>query len=1147
MNTEKIEKLKKSLSNSKIPADLKPKIEAEIKRLEDLDEKKSVKPKELVEPVATKTTTRKPRAKKPVASKRSVKKTSQTKTTKPTAMSLAKEIRKDGESWNEAIVRASEMMKDKSKKATKDAKEELDELSKIIKKRKELRSQVGLTDMLRDAKRKALPSGRRISESGEVYYENRANRTDKGSYGKYYLEEGGKLSNYRIFEGYDNYKSIPLYQVIDVSEDGEYDGEWHTNRADAEKELKELENNYSVGGKLKTPFNVIYTTKSGRTMVARNIMALDEEQAKDKLKQEMRASDSFDKILMAHKSFELGGTVLSDLAGHTGGSFGTGDPNMLDNVSGTAYTGLVAETGAMSSGEMFELGGGVGKVEHYPLDKEKLNENAEWYANRIKSGSQSTTKKDLIERVEEYKKDLFLLEIGRKKPSNIIGTGYKGNTKKIANTWLLEQIYKTNKIIELLGDKYELGGEMATDLAGHIGGSFGTGDPSMLNGVSGTDYSGLVGETGAMSSGEMFMNGGGLPNGVSQSYMVTEAFGNPAQHYANGGGLPDGAEQSYINYYLGEGSAQGIYKKGGSIPNNYEGRTPEDIWNNLTIAQRKHFLSDHSSVIKYVKRNKKGMTDYNLLTDEIKHENSDWKNLDSDIKLIFKEHVQEGQYAYGGKTKSRPSMRELYIEQIAFATNTRKEGVDNFAKEHNLTDSELSNLMTGIGRKIISQSDFVTSLVGNKNNSKQKEVVAFAKSDKAYKMFDGGEFDSEEEVTYFINKDGIKVRSMVEPDEKLPEIQWFAKHIDSKEARAYAFGGLFGKAKESMMPKKYPKLDEKQVKLKTGELVMVLDQSGDTLMVMELDKLGTGERPKTIKISEVDETSFAKGGGLDMQDLKFAIGGFVNWQKYPTKKVRGLYEIKGDGIDSKVNIVSFERYDDELYSLYPLDKDKHLFKEILVKSTVLNSLDKGIIVKGETNDGKKVSIKRIINQDFNETSFADGGSLSSGSINALGDLWFAVQQKDTDDYKMLSQNLDELNVPFIIQNEVSADAESQRGRKALNIPEVHDRIKKIVEKNGRKFAKGGGFEKLSKSVAKNYEGKSVKPKYQKEYGKVYSKEEAKEVGDKVAGKLRAKQKMATGGETKKETRGGIMTLAKQIRKEGESWQDALKRAGQQLK
>jgi hypothetical protein len=60
-------------------------------------------------------------------------------------------------------------------------------------------------------------------------------------------------------------------------------------------------------------------------------------------------------------------------------------------------------------------------------------------------------------------------------------------------------------------------------------------------------------------------------------------------------------------------------------------------------------------------------------------------------------------------------------------------------------------------------------------------------------------------------------------------------------------------------------------------------------------------------------------------------------------------------------------------------------------------------------------------------------------------------------------------------------------------------------KGKRKFGEGGGisnFERLSRVVAKNYEGKSVKPKYQKEYGKVYSKDEAKEVGNKVAGKMK---------------------------------------------
>lgn len=47
-----------------------------------------------------------------------------------------------------------------------------------------------------------------------------------------------------------------------------------------------------------------------------------------------------------------------------------------------------------------------------------------------------------------------------------------------------------------------------------------------------------------------------------------------------------------------------------------------------------------------------------------------------------------------------------------------------------------------------------------------------------------------------------------------------------------------------------------------------------------------------------------------------------------------------------------------------------------------------------------------------------------------------------------------------------------------------------------------GFKALADKVAKAYEGKAVKPKYQKEYGKTYSKTEAKEVGNKVAAKVK---------------------------------------------
>jgi hypothetical protein len=166
--------------------------------------------------------------------------------------------------------------------------------------------------------------------------------------------------------------------------------------------------------------------------------------------------------------------------------------------------------------------------------------------------------------------------------------------------------------------------------------------------------------------------------------------------------------------------------------------------------------------------------------------------------------------------------------------------------------------------------------------------------------------------------------------------------------------------------------------------------------------------------------------------------------------------------------------------------------------------------------------------------FADGGGISNFEIGDNVTIIKAFPNADMTGKKGKVVELTKNNTGVIY---ISVD-----GKRMAVLPEYISKSKK--------FAEGGGisnFERLSRVVAKNYEGKRVKPQYQKEYGKVYSKSEAKEVGDKVAGKVKANQKMATGGETKKGGKGGIMVLAKQIRKEGESWQDALKRAGQQLK
>jgi len=109
---------------------------------------------------------------------------------------------------------------------------------------------------------------------------------------------------------------------------------------------------------------------------------------------------------------------------------------------------------------------------------------------------------------------------------------------------------------------------------------------------------------------------------------------------------------------------------------------------------------------------------------------------------------------------------------------------------------------------------------------------------------------------------------------------------------------------------------------------------------------------------------------------------------------------------------------------------------------------------------------------------------------------------------------------------------------------------------GKRNFEGGGkltFKEKSSAIARNFVGKRVEPKYQKEYGKTYDAKEAKEVGNKIAGSQKAKYdaKAESGAVVKKKSGNPkmkeAMVLAKKIRKDGEKWTDAVKRAYAQIK
>lgn len=96
---------------------------------------------------------------------------------------------------------------------------------------------------------------------------------------------------------------------------------------------------------------------------------------------------------------------------------------------------------------------------------------------------------------------------------------------------------------------------------------------------------------------------------------------------------------------------------------------------------------------------------------------------------------------------------------------------------------------------------------------------------------------------------------------------------------------------------------------------------------------------------------------------KLANGGPV-WEKLPTKKVRGVYSVKGNGIDTRIEIVGFEKYNQEEYSLYQgLSDDNRVGPKaihgFMVKSNTLNKIDKGESITAIGKDEKKYKIQRL--------------------------------------------------------------------------------------------------------------------------------------------------------------------------------------------
>ena len=450
-------------------------------------------------------------------------KPSQTRKPKRTAMSLAKEIRKQGESWNDARARASKMMKEDSKDLSKTVETELDKLSKLVRSTKNRAKLSGLsgTNIKRDAVRRAKPKGRRISKEGNVYYENRDNRTD------------------RLAPNYP--KNAPLL----------------------------AEGGYLTDPNFGNFQNDVMFSRGGATTNERKHVNHDEDY-------EVRYSKPRParKGYKGVRNFAVGGTVVTDLAGHTGGGDAGLNAGMpLSGVSGTNYTGLVGETGAMSSGELFARGGAVGD-NVLGLKKGDIYK----IVDTFHTASYDTTMSvfTFIDYEDKYN-EIVLKSIPfppdpKKKNDFVYVSQVSSDGVKVLNDTEIGEVI-SRKYKNFVKNNYELGG--------------------------------------------------GLPSGAEQSYMITEALGNPAQHYAKGGGVRQVGNREYsygrnwtndhrhINKgenhevkYNRKGKFLGVFNNGGYLTDPNFGNFQNDVMfskGGATTNERKHVNHDEDYEVRYSK------------------------------------------------------------------------------------------------------------------------------------------------------------------------------------------------------------------------------------------------------------------------------------------------------------------------------------------------------------------------------------------------------------------------------------------------------------------------------------------------------------------------------------------------------------------
>jgi len=521
-------------------------------------------------------------------------------------------------------------------------------------------------------------------------------------------------------------------------------------------------------------------------------------------------------------------------------------------------------------------------------------------------------------------------------------------------------------------------------------------------------------------------------------------------------------EDQIINAYDTKYADGGLMAKGGSIPNNYRGRTTEDIWNNLSENQRTHFMLDHFNEL------------FILENEVVMYANKEFKSLNENIKNAFKVHTIMGQYADGGeidednmgvkfidyKGKSimfEPHFKKYYSNDVEFdSLEKAKKYIDSGSKSPDWERLAYKRGMMARGgkTKIKSYKEYKEELINiaNKSNSESEFVDKAKSSLKEYIPM----YFSDVRMDIFGIKDADWNKMIQSPSKY------------SKELESVSLGNAYNKLKSSSKStskvkesKDEYKDDRRMSKAKTYWNTFNENNRGQYLLSAGYSKI------KSENLSKNSWDSLDKEVHMRLRSVLLADGGMM------AKGGISDSDIYYGVVDSNNKLV-FQSKNEREAKLVSNSYEGSVVKKYKGKAKIYEYAEGGMMANG----GKTSGVEWDKDEDGYRTELGTFKiNISPSTERGYWDVYVSENKKS------IGQKYD-----------------------VYGIDKAKDEAYNIIS-NLYKMADGGvtsdeKVKSISESLLKR---KKVSPSVQKDYGKTYSKKEAVESAKRIAGAMRAKE------------------------------------------